>query len=129
MKEKQENIDIGGEFSKMEKQIDAGFDGKITDIRIGNSSEMFGDKQKYDNRLGYIISVDVFMKGDNGESIKIDEFDTFFSKPKPQFINKSKIGAYKKKYGKYPDVNDEVRVIVDDNGFYQIEGTILEFGD
>ena len=125
-KNKQASIDIGGEFSRLEKQLEAGFDGKITDIVKGASAEFYGDKQQFDNKIGYILTIDLFMKGDKGESIKFDTFETFLPKPKPQFLKKSKLGAYKEQYGKYPDINDEIRIFVDDNGFYQIEGAQVD---
>jgi len=95
----------------IEKQIDEGFEGIITNIENKNNVEYFKEPL-YDKKDGWVISVKIHGSTDT-------DFSQWFSKPQPTGYKKSNISKLKKKYGKIK-IGTPVECRINDNGFYEI---------
>jgi hypothetical protein len=105
---------FGEYIDAIEKQLQEGFEGVISEINPITNTDFFGDEGSYDNKEG--IAVTIVIHGD------IDtEFTQWFSKPQATGYKQSNIFKFKQKYGKVPEVGMSVKCYVDDNNFYRIE--------
>ena len=103
------------DIEKLEQQIEKGFKGKITYIEESDSDTFFGDVALYENKKGYCVEVEVESEPDN------IIFKQFYAIPKATGLNQSNIIKFKNRYGKYPELNMIVDVIISDDGFFKIK--------
>lgn len=99
----------------MEKALEEGYKGIITDIKEATNEEYYGTKGTYSKREGLEVSVKIDREDGNGE-----EFDQFFALPKTTGLRQSNIGLFKKRYGSFPKVGIKVDVVINDDGFFRV---------
>ena len=107
---KQETLE--GYVDAIEKQIDKGFIGLITEINNITNTDFF-DSSAYDEKEGFGITIK--MRGESAE-----EFSQWFSKPQMRGYEQSNMYAFKKKYGCVPKKGLEVTCHIDESGFFRI---------
>lgn len=93
------------------------FDAEIVLIEDGKSNDYY-KSTKYENRDGVIITFKLAKP--IGE---IESWDEFFNVPDDIvgiFNPKSKLGLFKAKYGKTPEVNQKVKGHFNDDGFIRV---------
>ena len=108
---KQETLE--GYVDAIEKQIDKGFIGLVTEITPCTNTVFFGaEKSVYDEKDGYSVTVKI--RGDD------TEFNQWYSKPKITGWEQSNLHAFKMKYGSIPKKGMDVTCHIDENGFFKI---------
>lgn len=117
MKEKkqkeQATLNVEEYVATLEKQIDQGFKGTITEINPVTNTVYFKGAGSFDERDGIAVTV---VCDDPSKT----EFSNWISLPNVRGYDKSNLYAFKKRYGSAPKVNLAVDVEIDDNGFFRI---------
>ena len=109
---KQETLE--GYVKAIEKQIDEGFIGLVTEVNPITNTDFFGaEKSVYDEKNGFAVTIKV--RG--GEET---EFSQWFSKPNIRGWEQSNLFAFNKKYGSVPKKGLEVECHIDENGFFKV---------
>ena len=109
---KQESLE--GYVKELEKQIEKGFIGLISEVNPITNTLFFGEENRqYDERNGFGITIKV--KGN--EDV---EFTQWFSKPEIRGWEQSNLYAFKQKYGSVPKKGQEVECHIDENGFFRV---------
>lgn len=115
-KETQTTLDMGEYIEALEKKLETGFTGLITEVVPVTNAVFFKDNSKtFDEKEG--ISVKVKLMGSDDPV----EFTQWFSKPNFRGYEQSNIYAFKKKYGCVPIKGKEVQCHIDENGFFRIQ--------
>jgi len=98
----------------MEKSLNEGFKGLITEIEKITNVDYFKVESSYDTKEGISLHIKI-----NGA--EIETFTQWFGIVKDaRGLKQSNTWAFKTKYGSYPKVGLEVDVVIDENGFYTI---------
>lgn len=102
----------------MEKALDEGFKGLITETTETTNEKFFKSDEKgtagiYDIRDG--MEVTIKLNSPNGET-----FNQFFGLPKTTGLKQSNLALFKKRYGSYPKKGLEVDVVLSDEGFFRV---------
>jgi len=110
-----EQTKLVDKLEQMEKALDEGYSGLITNIEETTNEEYFGEETKgtYTQRKGLKISVKI-------DSPEGAEFDQFFAFPKITGLRQSNIGLFKKRYGSFPKKGLKVDVIINEDGFFRV---------
>jgi hypothetical protein len=112
---KQMELSIESFMGDMEKQIEQGFVGIITEVTpVTNSVYFKDDTGKFIERDGWAVMVEL-------QDGTHQAFSSWFSKPSMRGLESSNMWAFKQKYGRWPTVNLQVKAKIDENGFFRIE--------
>jgi hypothetical protein len=100
---------------------DSIIDGVIINIDDGTVKEFVKDTTKWDNPEGKAINLTIEVKV--GESsVKFNELIAYVERDGiTSYTKKSKLGKFKGKYNKLPEVGDVVKILTDKEGYGEIK--------
>ena len=112
---KEAGITYQEKLIEMEKALQTGYEGVITDITEMTNFEYFKVKGSYGEKDG--IQITVLLNSPEKET-----FTQWYSVPdKTRGLEQSNMYRFKQKYGDYPKKSIPVSVFIDENGFYKIQ--------
>lgn len=103
--------------------VDTILDGKITKIEDGVVKDFVKNTDAWDNSDSAAINVTVEVKNPVTQAaFNIHKLFTYTMEEQQMTYHvKSNLGKYKAKYGKLPEVGDDVKIITDSDGFGNIK--------
>ena len=110
-KTEQKELSVEQELEAMEKRLKEGIDAVVVDVSKVMSHDYYNNKD-YDNREGLKVVART------ADDLEISDF---LGIPEQRGLYKSKMYAFKRRYGKYPTVDMTVRLVLDTDGFWRID--------
>jgi len=100
---------------------DSILDAIIINIQDGKVKDFVKDTTKWKNPESLAINVEMEIKIEGG-FVKLKEIITYISENnQTAFTKGSKLGKYKAKYNKLPEVGDQLKIITDGEGYGEIK--------